>query len=286
MSEKRAKHSKKSISKSKVMTKDYQPEDEDDVNYDSVIEQQQYIPEPPPLPREFTKDKERPKGKTKKKSYDSDDREDSPPFNQQEQKKVIKMPPLPQEYAQKTERPRNKITKKGYEAEEQQNDDFGLFDDQEEEQVLRMPPIRQENKERSQGKIIVDYNSEEEMEEPEHYGPLLEQLQQKAMKMNPLQNQHASKNAAPTKLRPSKFASEPINRNYQKNIQQKFQPPFLSQQYQTNNTGFGDTVANPYIALPPLPPITITENLTDILQSKLQSPSVKAFKVNIYISLY
>lgn len=298
MSEKRSKKSKNPMPKGKMIMKNYQPEENEEENgdFNSMIEQQlpQIPVPPPPPPPPFSKAfaKEQPRSKISKKGYEPNEAEDEdyPSFIEQRQERVVKMPPLSEDYSKKKARPRSgaKVKKQSYATEESQDDVFDLFGEQqeEEEQAVKMPPIQQRSKGRPKGKILKEYDSAEETEESEHYGPLLEQLEQKAMKMPPRRQEYTSKKGPPPmKQKPSKFASDPIS--YSPNMLNQRKMP---QQYQYNFNAYDSNAYeseaypnfDPFVDLEtaPIPPIRITENLTDILQNKLQSPTVKDFKVN------
>ena len=284
-------------SKNRTMKKKYDDDEgEEEVDENPIFEQQvQQSPQTPPMLQQYAEKKERPRGKIMKKGYESEEVDVQPFFEQkQQQKPSIKMPPLPTDFAQKKERPRDKVKKKSYATEEMQNDDYNSFDEQEEQQIIKMPPIRQQNapyQEHSKGRMMKNYDSGDDADDVANYDSLLENISQKAMKMPVIQQGYASKKQRPPmEKRGIKFASEPITKSEPANriarkgdrplpnrIQQKKQAP----QYQMNNYDYENDEDEFQFDFPVLPPILTTENLTDILQTILPSPTVKAFKVKL-----
>jgi len=134
-----------------------------------------------------------------------------------------------------------------------------------------------------------DFNStnEQEQQHNENYSKNEEMLQLPTLK----QEQNIQKVAPPMKEKKAKFSSEPFDM-YQKKkpvslpnripIQQiaqgnnflEEQTEFIPHMFEKQLKDFSD-------AFVPLPPITSTQNLNEILQTKLQSSSIKAFKVSV-----
>jgi hypothetical protein len=95
------------------------------------------------------------------------------------------------------------------------------------------------------------------------------------------QAQYVQKKVAPMKQRKTKFDSEPTD--VYKVKQPVSMPARMRQQQSKLNVDIFENESNDFAArLVPLAPITSIQNLNDILSSKLQSPSIKAFKVNIF----
>jgi len=94
------------------------------------------------------------------------------------------------------------------------------------------------------------------------------------------QEQYIQKKAAPMKQSKIKFNSEPMGA-YQSKKPVTLPVRMPQQKYQLNTEMF-ENESNDFTApLVPLPPITTIQNFNDILSTKLESPSIKAFKVNM-----
>jgi hypothetical protein len=118
----------------------------------------------------------------------------------------------------------------------------------------------------------------------------VEEAEEEVLKLPPMSTEYAQKKALPMKQKQAKFESEPFDMFRTKQPQSLpakmiRQAPskanyFAQEQYQVE-TKMLDIKSDDFPgAFVPLPPITSTENLNKILQTKLQSPTIKAFKVN------
>jgi hypothetical protein len=136
-----------------------------------------------------------------------------------------------------------------------------------------------------------EYQEEEEIEEFNHSGPVMEQ-QQETVQSPPLEQvqKYLKEDAKPMKLNQQKFASEPFGAHQRKIAQSlpakvAFQQTgkinkVAQQQYQADFDIFDRDMNDSPPTYSPLPPITSIQNVNEIFQTKLQSFSMKAFKVS------
>jgi hypothetical protein len=113
----------------------------------------------------------------------------------------------------------------------------------------------------------------------------IEEAEEEVLKLPPMSTEYGQKKALPTKQKQTKFESEPFDMFRTKQPQSLpakmiRQAPskanyFAQEQYQVEIKS--DDFPGAFV---PLPPITSTQNLNEILQTKLQSLTIKAFKVN------
>ena len=142
---------------------------------------------------------------------------------------------------------------------------------------------------KSMKKVEKRYESDDEADDADDMLPMMQQQQQhqeKAMKLIPAPPPFPSKGAPIMRQKQAKFASEPAR------IPNRIRSPpdstDLFQQLQVmqntmeaniNQMSYAEKTLPIPFSPPPLPPITTTENLNDILQSKIESPTIKSFKV-------
>jgi hypothetical protein len=134
-----------------------------------------------------------------------------------------------------------------------------------------------------------EYQEEEETEEADYASSVMEQQQETVQSPPPEQVQKSLKEAPAMKLNPKKFASEPFGAQQRKIAQSLpakmlFEPmekiKAAQQQYQVDSGLFGRDMDDSPPTYSPLPPITSIQNFNEIFQTKLQSFSMKAFKVS------
>jgi hypothetical protein len=105
------------------------------------------------------------------------------------------------------------------------------------------------------------------------------------MKMSPVPPEYLQKKAPPMKQAKAKFNSEPIQMFKRKespsliddSVHQKIAQIRLKDSIQDDYDQLFEIETTPQV---PLPPITSIQNLNEILQTKLQSFTIKAFKVD------
>jgi len=131
---------------------------------------------------------------------------------------------------------------------------------------------------------------EEDTEEINPFSPVMEQQQETVQSPPPEQVQKSLKEAPAMKLSPKKFASEPFavpQRKIAQSLPAKVAYQQMEkinkvaqQQYQVDFDIFDRDTKDSPPTYSPLPPITSIQNFNEIFQTKLQSFSMKAFKVS------
>jgi hypothetical protein len=136
-------------------------------------------------------------------------------------------------------------------------------------------------------KMTKRYESDDEAEEAEEvdYSTQMIEQQQQVMKMSPVPPEYLQKKAPPMKQAKANFNSEPIQM-----FKRKESPSLIDDlvHQQIAQVRLKNSIPEDYnkllqietTAQVPLPPITSIQNLNEILQTKLQSLTIKAFKVD------
>jgi hypothetical protein len=137
-------------------------------------------------------------------------------------------------------------------------------------------------------KMTKRYESDDEAEEAEEVDystQMIEQQQQQVMKMSPVPPEYLQKKAPPMKQAKAKFNSEPIQMFKRKESPSLIDDSVHQQMAQIRSKysipgDYNQLLQIETTAQVPLPPITSIQNLNEILQNKLQSLTIKAFKVD------